>query len=75
MTKKYHVINRGKVCNEKKNGGLGIKDLMLLNISLLCKWWWKLENEEGIWQKLIRKKYMYNKNVHKVSHSVHGSPV
>jgi hypothetical protein len=25
-----------------------IKDLRLMNISLLCKWWWMLENEEGM---------------------------
>jgi hypothetical protein len=22
----------------------------LLNINLLCKWWWKLKNENGMWQ-------------------------
>jgi hypothetical protein len=31
-------------------GGSGIKDIRKMNISLLCKWWWKLENEDGLWQ-------------------------
>jgi hypothetical protein len=22
-----------------------------------CKWWWKVENEEGLWQEIVRKKY------------------
>jgi hypothetical protein len=26
-----------------------------MNIGLLCKWWWKAENGEGIWQDIIRK--------------------
>jgi hypothetical protein len=30
----------GKICKaKKKKGGLGIKDLRNMNISLLCKWW------------------------------------
>jgi len=29
-----------------------------MNISLLCKWWWKHENEGGIGQTIIRAKYM-----------------
>jgi hypothetical protein len=29
-----------------------------MNISLLCKWWWRLENEKGIWQDIIKAKYL-----------------
>jgi hypothetical protein len=28
-----------------------------MNLSLLCKWWWKLEHEEGLWQEIVKKKY------------------
>jgi hypothetical protein len=41
----------------KKKGRTGIKDLRKMNISMLCKWWWKIENEEGLWQEIVRKKY------------------
>jgi hypothetical protein len=41
----------------ERKGGLGVKDLRRMNISLLCKWWWKIENEEGLWQEIVRKKY------------------
>jgi hypothetical protein len=27
-----------------------LKDLRKVSISLLCKWWWLLEKEEGLWQ-------------------------
>jgi hypothetical protein len=38
------------VCKAKKKGGLCIKHLRKVNISLLYKWWWMFENEEGLWQ-------------------------
>jgi hypothetical protein len=56
--KKYHLIKWDKICVPKKKGGLGIKDLRKLNLSLLCKWWWKLERGEGMWQEIVRKKYV-----------------
>ena len=46
--KKYHLIRWPKICKSKKKEGLGIKDIRLMNISLLCKWWWKLDNEQGL---------------------------
>ena len=56
--KKYHLIKWVNICRSKKKGGVGIKDLAKLNISLLCKLWWKLENEQGLWQQLINAKYL-----------------
>lgn len=35
-----------------------MKDLHYLNISLLCKCWWNLEIEKGLWQDIIIKKYL-----------------
>jgi hypothetical protein len=34
-----------------------------MNLSLLCKWWWKLEFEEGMWQEIVRKKYRIFKGI------------
>jgi hypothetical protein len=28
-----------------------------MNISLLTKWLWKLENDEGLWQTIVKKIY------------------
>ena len=47
----------------KKHGGLGIKNIHKMNISLLCKWWRKLEVEEGLWQQIVRHKYLLNDTV------------
>jgi len=37
------------ICKSKKKGGLRIKDLRKMNVSLLAKWWWKLELRTGRW--------------------------
>jgi hypothetical protein len=41
--KSYHLVKWSRVCRSKIKGGLRVKDLRKMNISLLCKWWWKLE--------------------------------
>jgi hypothetical protein len=39
LKKKYHLVRWELVCKAKKKGGLGLKDLKRMNLSLLCKWW------------------------------------
>jgi hypothetical protein len=46
-----------------------------MNVSLLTKWWWKLYNEEGIWQKIIKFKYLKNKSILDVSHKQSDSAI
>ena len=37
--KKYYLVKWNLNNKPKSKGGLGIKDLKLFNVSLLCKWW------------------------------------
>jgi hypothetical protein len=46
-----------------------------MNISLLCKWWWKLENEEGLWQEIVRKKYKVRGGIVNLRNKPSNSPV
>lgn len=46
-----------------------------MNLSLLCKWWWRLETEDGIWQSLIKNKYIKDKMISNVPPRVDDSPV
>jgi hypothetical protein len=48
LKKKYHLVEWRKVCRAKKKGSMGIKNLRKINVSLLCKWWWALENGESM---------------------------
>jgi len=54
------------LCKPKSVGGLGIINLDTQNKCLLSKWLFKLLNEEGLWQDLLRKKYLKNKTLSQV---------
>jgi hypothetical protein len=46
------------ICRPKKEGGLGVRDLRLVNISLLSKWKWKLlDRENELWKDVVVAKY------------------
>jgi hypothetical protein len=64
-----------KLCKSEKNGGVSIKNIRKLNISLLCKWWWKLENENGLWQEIVKAKYFSRSNIQNISHKLGDSPI
>jgi len=36
------------------------------NVCLLSKWIYKVINEDGVWQELLRKKYLKNKTISEV---------
>jgi hypothetical protein len=62
--RKYHFVKWKWICKPKQKGGLGIKNLLKFNISLMCKWWWKLEHGNGPWQDFMRKKYLKDKGIY-----------
>ena len=47
--------------------GLGITNLDTQNNCLLSKWLLMLMNEEGTWQKLLKRKYLQNKTLSQVT--------
>jgi hypothetical protein len=73
--RKYHLVRWPKICKSKKKGGLGIKDIRIMNLSLLCKWWWKLEMESGLWQDIMNYKYLRRDNIFSVKHKQTDSPI
>jgi hypothetical protein len=54
------------LCQPKDQGGLGIQNLEVQNQCLLSKWLFKLINEEGLWQTIIRNKYLTKHTIGKV---------
>jgi hypothetical protein len=59
--KKYRLAKWSILHKPKSIGGLGILDLDMQNKCLLSKWIFKLLNEEGLWQQILRRKYLKNK--------------
>jgi hypothetical protein len=46
------------VCRPKEEGGLGVRDLRLMNISLLAKWRWRLlMSHDLLWKSVLEAKY------------------
>jgi hypothetical protein len=66
--KKYRLAKWSVLCTPKDYGGLGILNLDIQNRCLLSKRLFKLINEDGIWQNLLRRKYLTNKCLTQVLH-------
>jgi hypothetical protein len=64
--RKYHLVDWETVCTPKDLGGLGILNQDMMNIGLLCKWLWKLENESGMWQDILKKKYLQKETMSQI---------
>jgi hypothetical protein len=46
------------VCKSKADGGLGIRDLRVVNLALLGKWRWRILSEgQGIWRDILLARY------------------
>lgn len=73
--KRYHLVKWTRVCQSKNKGGLGVKDLHRQNVSLLAKWWWKLDTGQGLWQDIISAKYLKRSSVAGVTSKFNDSPV
>jgi len=59
--KKINWVKWKTVCQEKENGGVGVKDIRVMNISLLAKWRWRLlDGEKALWKSVLVKKYGEN---------------
>ena len=58
LVHKPHLVRWKLVCLEKRKGCLGVRNLSLMNIALLCKWsWWYINEREALWRQVINQKY------------------
>lgn len=46
------------MCQPKNNGGLGLRDVRVANLSILAKWRWRLiQGDNGMWKDVLIEKY------------------
>jgi hypothetical protein len=56
--KKVNWIKWDVVCQPKRLGGLGVRDIRAVNISLMAKWRWRLLTDDHVlWKEVLRGKY------------------
>ena len=56
------------VCTPKDQRGLGVLNLDVHNKCLLSKWLFKLLNRDGVWQQLLKNKYLRDKTLTQVQY-------
>ena len=66
--KKYRLTKWKIVCTPKDQGGLGVLNLDVHNKCLLSKWLFKLLNRDGVWQQLLKSKYLRDKTLTRVQY-------
>ena len=58
LVQKPHPCRWKTICLEKRKGGLGVRNLSLMNLALLCKWSWRYAIErEALWKQVISQRY------------------
>lgn len=60
------LINWAQVCRPKSQGGPGVRNLCLANISLITKWWWRLLSSSDIkppWAILVNHNYYQHRRL------------
>jgi hypothetical protein len=55
--KRINWIKWDVVCLPKKRGDLGVRDVRIINISLLAKWRWRLLFDDAVWKEVLKSKY------------------
>lgn len=56
--KRYHLLSWEQVCLPKEWGGLSLRRIVDINKALLCKWVWRLGDDDNeLWKRTIKAKY------------------
>lgn len=56
--RKINWVKWSLVCQPKENEGLGVRDVCLMNLSLLAKWRWMLLcGEKALWKEILVERY------------------
>jgi hypothetical protein len=64
--KKKYRLTKWSIMYQPKDHRLGIQNLEIQNECLLSKWLFKLINEDGLWQTILRNKYLSNYTIDRV---------
>ncbi|GKE85984.1 hypothetical protein Tco_1559726 [Tanacetum coccineum] len=61
-------VSWSKSLADNQRGGLGIGSLRAKNLSLLCKWWWRMKTDDGsLWCRVIKAIHGVDENLFSTS--------
>ena len=61
MNKGMSLAAWDQICRPKEKGGIGLCKTAAVNTAFQCKLVWKiLTNNESIWARILRSKYLHN---------------
>ncbi|XP_028107652.1 uncharacterized protein LOC114306580 [Camellia sinensis] len=56
--RKVHMVKWKEVAKSKNQGGLGVRDLGVVNECLLLKWWWRYgSDDKALWKSVLCSRY------------------
>ncbi|KEH33332.1 transmembrane protein, putative [Medicago truncatula] len=59
--KKISLVKWDIICTKKSKGGLGVRNVKMVNLSLLAKWKWRLiQGDHDLWEDVLVEKYGRN---------------
>jgi hypothetical protein len=64
--KKYWLVKWSVISRPKDQGGLGVHEIQFKTRPLLGKWLFKLFTEDGVWQTILKRKYVGSKALFQV---------
>lgn len=69
-----YTVKWESICTDREAGGLGVKNLHLMNKALLCKWHWRFASSKyDYWKTIISEKYGTTQGEWKIANYKKGS--
>lgn len=72
--RKMHLINWDRVCNPKRDGGMGLKKFSLINQAMLVKQYWRIsQNPHSLISRTFKARYFPRGTIHDSKPKAHHS--
>src|SRR4051812_15617576 len=58
LVKSIHWVSWDTVCKPREEGGLGVRNVEIMNVALISKWKWRILSEkEAVWCDVLKARY------------------